>query len=42
VFGVVRGGMDVVDRIGTTKTDARDRPVEPIGIETIELQQPTT
>src|SRR5215218_2149105 len=28
--------------IGTTKTDARDRPVEPIGIETIELEQPTT
>jgi cyclophilin family peptidyl-prolyl cis-trans isomerase len=42
VFGEVRGGMDVVDRIGTTKTDARDRPVEPIGIQTIELEQPTT
>src|SRR3954465_3661345 len=36
VFGEVREGMDVVDRIGTTKTDGRDRPVEPIGIETIE------
>jgi cyclophilin family peptidyl-prolyl cis-trans isomerase len=42
VFGEVRDGMDVVNRIGTTKTDARDRPVEPIGIETIELEQPTT
>jgi cyclophilin family peptidyl-prolyl cis-trans isomerase len=42
VFGEVRDGMDVVNRIGTTKTDARDRPVEPIGIQTIELQQPTT
>jgi cyclophilin family peptidyl-prolyl cis-trans isomerase len=42
VFGEVREGMDVVNRIGTTKTDARDRPVEPIGIETIELEQPTT
>ena len=42
VFGEVRDGMDVVDRIGTTQTDARDRPVEPIGIETIELEQPTT
>jgi cyclophilin family peptidyl-prolyl cis-trans isomerase len=42
VFGEVRGGMDVVDRIGTTETDGRDRPVEPIGIETIELEQPTT
>jgi cyclophilin family peptidyl-prolyl cis-trans isomerase len=41
VFGEVRDGMDVVDRIGTTQTDGRDRPVEPIGIETIELEQPT-
>jgi cyclophilin family peptidyl-prolyl cis-trans isomerase len=42
VFGEVREGMDVVDRIGTTQTDGRDRPVEPIGIETIELEQATT
>jgi cyclophilin family peptidyl-prolyl cis-trans isomerase len=42
VFGEVRDGIDVVDRIGTTETDGRDRPVEPIGIETIELEQPTT
>jgi cyclophilin family peptidyl-prolyl cis-trans isomerase len=42
VFGEVRDGMDVVDRIGTTQTDGRDRPVEPIGIETIEFEQPTT
>jgi cyclophilin family peptidyl-prolyl cis-trans isomerase len=42
VFGEVRDGLDVVDRIGTTKTDGRDRPVEPIGIETIELEQATT
>jgi cyclophilin family peptidyl-prolyl cis-trans isomerase len=42
VFGEVRDGLDVVDRIGTTETDGRDRPVEPIGIETIELEQPTT
>jgi cyclophilin family peptidyl-prolyl cis-trans isomerase len=42
VFGEVRDGHDVVDRIGTTQTDARDRPVEPIGIVTIELEQPTT
>jgi cyclophilin family peptidyl-prolyl cis-trans isomerase len=42
VFGEVRDGLDVVDRIGTTQTDGRDRPVEPIGIETIELEQPTT
>jgi cyclophilin family peptidyl-prolyl cis-trans isomerase len=42
VFGEVRDGQDVVDRIGTTETDARDRPVEPIGIVSIELEQPTT
>ena len=42
VFGEVRGGMDVVDRIGTTRTDARDKPVDDIRIETIELQQATT
>jgi cyclophilin family peptidyl-prolyl cis-trans isomerase len=42
VFGEVRDGMDVVERIGTTQTDARDRPVEPIGIETIEVEQATT
>ena len=42
VFGEVRDGMDVVDRIGNTQTDARDRPVEPIGIDTIDLEQPTT
>jgi peptidyl-prolyl cis-trans isomerase B (cyclophilin B) len=42
VFGEVRDGMDVVNKIGTTETDGRDRPVEPIGIETIELEQATT
>jgi cyclophilin family peptidyl-prolyl cis-trans isomerase len=42
VFGEVRDGHDVVDRIGTTQTDARDRPVEPVGIVTIELEQRTT
>src|SRR5687767_7590800 len=41
VFGRVTGGMDVVDRIGSTKTDGRDRPVEPIGLETIQVEQPT-
>jgi len=35
VFGEVADGMDVVDRIGTTQTDSRDRPVDAIGIETL-------
>ena len=42
VFGEVREGMDVVNAIGTTRTDGRDRPVDDIKIETIELEQPTT
>jgi cyclophilin family peptidyl-prolyl cis-trans isomerase len=42
VFGEVRDGMDVVNRIGTTRTDGRDRPVDDIRIETIELEQATT
>ena len=41
VFGEVRGGMDVVDRIGNTQTDAGDRPVQPIEIQAIELEQAT-
>ncbi len=38
VFGQVSAGQDVVERIGTTDTDGRDRPVEPIGIETVSFQ----
>jgi cyclophilin family peptidyl-prolyl cis-trans isomerase len=38
VFGEVTDGMDVVDRIGNTQTDSRDRPVEPIGIEMLEIE----
>ena len=41
-FGQVTSGMDVVNTIGTTRTDGSDRPVEPITIETIELEQATT
>jgi peptidyl-prolyl cis-trans isomerase B (cyclophilin B) len=37
VFGRVSDGMDVVDRLEGVSTDGRDRPVEPIGIEAIEL-----
>src|SRR5919109_1248546 len=42
VFGEVTDGMDVVDRIGNTQTDSRDRPQQEARIETIELEQPTT
>ena len=41
VFGQVTGGMDVVDRLNGAQTDSRDRPVEPLGIATVELSQPT-
>ena len=37
VFGEVRDGMDVVDAIDATKTDGRDRPVTPIGIESVTI-----
>jgi hypothetical protein len=29
--------MDIVDAIEATKTDARDRPVTPIGIESVTI-----
>jgi peptidyl-prolyl cis-trans isomerase B (cyclophilin B) len=35
VFGQVTSGMDVVDKIEGTETDGRDRPVEPLGIQTL-------
>jgi len=37
VFGEVRDGLDVVDAIEATKTDGRDRPVTPIGIESVTI-----
>lgn len=37
VFGQVTSGMDVVDKIEGTQTDARDRPVEPMGIQTVTI-----
>jgi cyclophilin family peptidyl-prolyl cis-trans isomerase len=37
VFGEVTTGMDVVDAIEGTPTDARDRPREPAVIETVEI-----
>jgi cyclophilin family peptidyl-prolyl cis-trans isomerase len=38
VFGRIVEGMDAVDAIEGLETDARDRPVEPAGIERIELR----
>ena len=37
VFGQVTDGMDTVDAIEATPTDGRDRPIEPQGIDRIEL-----
>jgi cyclophilin family peptidyl-prolyl cis-trans isomerase len=37
VFGQVTAGMDAVDAIQALPTDARDRPLEPAKIESIEL-----
>ncbi|MEA2147560.1 MAG: peptidyl-prolyl cis-trans isomerase [Solirubrobacteraceae bacterium] len=37
VFGQVTAGMDAVDAIEGTPTDARDRPLEPVTIESIDL-----
>jgi cyclophilin family peptidyl-prolyl cis-trans isomerase len=37
VFGEVTDGIDVVDKLEAVATDGADRPVEPIGIASIEL-----
>ena len=37
IFGRVVEGMDVVRKIGVTKTDFRDRPLEDITMETVEV-----
>jgi cyclophilin family peptidyl-prolyl cis-trans isomerase len=40
-FGQVVEGMDVVERLGNAETDSRDRPVEPLGIDTVALAGPS-
>ena len=40
-FGRVTDGMDVVDRISAKRTDSRDKPVDDVTIEAVELEQPT-
>jgi cyclophilin family peptidyl-prolyl cis-trans isomerase len=37
VFGRITDGMDTVDAIEATETDSSDRPLEPQGIERVEL-----
>jgi peptidyl-prolyl cis-trans isomerase B (cyclophilin B) len=37
VFGEVTSGMDTVDRIEASETDRRDKPVEDVVIERVEL-----
>jgi peptidyl-prolyl cis-trans isomerase B (cyclophilin B) len=39
VFGQVRDGMDVVDKLEAVPTDGGDRPSEPVGIASIELSE---
>ena len=39
VFGEVVDGMDVVQRIGTTQTGPRDRPVKDIAINSISIRR---
>ena len=39
VFGQVTDGLDVIDKLEGVSTDGGDRPVEPIGIATIELSE---
>ena len=39
VFGEVESGMDVVRKIGGTKTGARDRPVQDVVIRTVKIER---
>ncbi|MCW3015840.1 MAG: peptidylprolyl isomerase [Solirubrobacterales bacterium] len=39
VFGQVKDGMDAVDALEALPTDARDKPQEPAGIESIALSE---
>jgi len=38
VFGTVTEGMDVVESIGNTEVDGRDRPLEDVIIESVEVR----
>jgi cyclophilin family peptidyl-prolyl cis-trans isomerase len=38
IFGHVTGGLDVVDKIATTKTDANDKPLTPVVIRKVTVK----
>ncbi len=39
VFGKISSGMDVVNKIGATPTDGRDRPTTPIQVKSITIRE---
>lgn len=39
VFGKIVEGMDVVSKIETTNTDGNDRPIEPVKVEKITIEE---
>jgi peptidyl-prolyl cis-trans isomerase A (cyclophilin A) len=39
VFGEVVEGMDVIQKIGSTQTDARDRPVKDVVIKSVKIER---
>ena len=39
VFGRVTSGMDVVDEISQLQTDARDRPLDEVRIESVAIEE---
>ena len=39
VFGVVIEGLDVVEKIGVTKTDGQDRPVTPVVMNKVTIER---
>ena len=39
VFGKVVKGLDIVRKIGAVQTDANDKPLEPVVINTVKIQR---
>jgi len=39
VFGEVVEGMDVIKKIGSTQTDARDRPVKDVVVTSVQIER---